>query len=220
MTIVKYPGEVAPLDDAARDRLMALDTTLLSDVMNGHGTMAAAMGPALPGTKMVGPARTAFSPGAVEAAIHAIAACRPGDVVVIAGGGDTHASLGGIMALDAERHGAAGCVIDGAIRDSAEIRASGFPIFSRAVIPHGAGLDPNGAIDGPVSVAGVWIQPGDVVVGDDDGVVVIARARLDAVIAAAEAKREREADWIAALKSGRSLADVHGFAPPVAADQT
>ena len=165
-----------------------------------------------------GPARTSFSPGAVEAAIHAIAQCQPGEVVVIAGGGgDAHASLGGIMALDSERHGAAGCLIDGAIRDSAEIRESGFPIYARASTPHGAGADPDGSINGPVEAAGVTINPGDVVVGDDDGVVVIPRADLDQVIADAEAKGAKEADWIAGLKAGKSLAEIHGFMPPEAA---
>ena len=108
MAIVNHAGAVPPLDDATRARLDALDTTLISDVMDGRGTMAAAVSPVKTGTKMVGPARTSFSPGAVEAAIHAIAACQPGDVVVIAGGGTAHASLGGIMALDAERHGRPG----------------------------------------------------------------------------------------------------------------
>ncbi len=219
MTIVNYAGDVPPLDQAVRARLEELDTTLISDVMAGRGTMAAAMAPAKPGMKLVGPARTTFSPGAVEAAIHAIAACQPGDVVVIAGGGgDAHASLGGIMALDAERHGAAGCVIDGAIRDTAEIRESGFPIFARASTPHGAAVDPNGAINGPIAVAGTRVHPGDVIVGDDDGVVVIPRADLDTVIADAEAKGEKEAGWVAALKNGQSLAEIHGFAPPVPAE--
>ena len=109
MTIIDHAGDVAPLDQATRDRLDALDTTLLSDVMGGRGTMASDVSPVKPGTKLVGPARTSFSPGAVEAAIHAIAACRPGEVVVIAGGSLAHASLGGIMALDAERRGATGC---------------------------------------------------------------------------------------------------------------
>lgn len=218
MTIVNHAGDVAPLDQATRDRLEALDTTLLSDAMLGRGTMAAAMSPVKAGTKLVGPARTAFSPGAVEAAIHAIAACQPGDVVVIAGGGTAHASLGGIMALDAEQHGAAGCVIDGAIRDTAEIRASGFAIFARTSTPHGAAVDPNGSINGPVAVAGTRVFPGDILVGDDDGVVVIPRAELDQVIEAAEAKGEKEAGWVAALKAGQSLAEIHGFSPPTAAD--
>jgi regulator of RNase E activity RraA len=218
MTIVNHGADVPPLDQAARERLQALDTTLISDVMAGRGTMAAAIGPAKSGTKMVGPARTSYSPGAVEAAIHAIAACQPGEVIVIAGGGgDAHASLGGIMAMDAERHGAAGCLIDGAIRDTAEIRDSGFPIYARASTPHGAGVDPDGTINGPVDVAGVRVNPGDVVVGDDDGVVVIPRADLDQVIADAEAKGEKEAGWVAGLKAGQSLAEIHNFTPPLAA---
>jgi regulator of RNase E activity RraA len=212
MTILEYSVEVAPLDDATRDRLMALDTTLLSDAMSGRGTMAAAIGPVAPGMKVVGPARTAYSPGAVEAAILAIAACKAGEVVVIDGGGGVaHASLGGIMALDAECRGAAGCIINGAVRDTAELRESGFPIFARASTPHGAGAEPDGHIGAPVTCGGVGVNPGDIIVGDDDGVVVIPPADLEAVLTAAETKGGKEAGWIAALKSGRSLKDVHGF---------
>lgn len=219
MTVLRYSADVTPLDDTTRQRLSALDTTLLSDAMSGRGTMAAAINPVAPGMKIVGPARTAFSPGSVEPGVQAIAACQPGDAVMIDGGGGVaHATLGGIMALDAHNRGAAGCVIDGAIRDTAEIRQAGFAIFSRASIPHGAGSEPDGYIDGPISMGGIWVNPGDIVVGDDDGVVVIPRADLETVIVAAETKGGKEATWVAALNSGRSLKDVHDFPDPTPAD--
>ncbi len=218
MTVLQYSAEVLPLDEATRDRLSALDTTLLSDAMGGRGTLAAAIGPVAPGMKLVGPARIAYSPGSVEAGILAIAACNPGDALMLDGGGGVaHATLGGVMALDAQTRGAAGCVIDGAIRDTAELRQAGFPIFARANIPHGAGAEPDGFIDGPISMAGVWVNPGDIVVGDDDGVMVIPRADLATVITAAETKGALEATWVAAIKSGRSIKEVHGFAHPTPA---
>ena len=112
MTVLQYSAEVLPLDEATRDRLSALDTTLLSDAMGGRGTLAAAIGPVAPGMKLVGPARIAYSPGSVEAGILAIAACNPGDALMLDGGGGVaHATLGGVMALDAQTRGAAGCVI-------------------------------------------------------------------------------------------------------------
>jgi regulator of RNase E activity RraA len=89
-----------------------------------------------------------------------------------------------------------------------------FPIFCRAVIPRADGRDPNGEIDGPVGLGGVWVHPGDAVVGDDDGVVVVPLAEVGEVIAAAHAKREAEAGWIAAIEGGKSLAEAHGFDIP------
>ena len=213
MPILRHPIVFEPIAEAAREALRGLETTLLSDALGGRQT--AALRPVRPGLKLVGEARTAFCPGAVRAAVCAIAIARRGEVLVIdGGGGDAHASLGGIMARDAEAHGLAGCVVDGAVRDVAELRASSLAIFSRGVTPHGAGRDPRGEIDGPILLAGARVLPGDVVVGDDDGVVVIPRAEVAAVIARAEAKRATEAGWIAAIQSGKALAEVHGFTIP------
>jgi regulator of RNase E activity RraA len=215
MTVTRCAIDFPPLADAARSALASFETSLLSDAMGGRQTVAAAIKPIKPGLRLVGQARTVFCPGAVRAAVCAIALGRAGEVLVIdGGGGQAHASLGGIMALDARRRGLAGAVIDGAVRDAAELRGMGFPIFCRAVTPHGAGAEPGGEIDSPVRLGGVWVRPGDAVVGDDDGVVVVPLAELDEVIAKAEAKREAEAGWIAAIESGRSLAEVHGFDIP------
>ena len=95
---------------------------------------------------------------------------------------------------------------------------TGFPIFARASTPHGAAVDPDGSINGPVAMAGTRVCPGDIIVGDDDGVVVIPRAELEQVITAAETKGEKEAAWVAALKNGQSLAEIHGFPAPQLAD--
>jgi 4-hydroxy-4-methyl-2-oxoglutarate aldolase len=217
MSILRHPIHFEPIAETAREALRGLETTLLSDALGGRQT-SGALRPVKPGLKLVGEARTVFCPGAVRPAVCAIALARPSEVLVIdGGGGEAHASLGGIMARDAEARGLAGCVIDGAVRDVAELRAGALAVFSRAVTPHGAGPDPRGEIDGTVVVAGIRVEPGDVVVGDDDGVVVIPRAELDAVIARAEAKREAEAAWVAAIESGKSLAEVHGFEVPEAA---
>ncbi len=217
MSIQRHAIDFAELDDGRRARLAALETTLLSDAMGGRNTMAAAIKPLAPGSRLIGQARTAFSPGAVRAAIIAIAVARPGDVLVIdGGGGDVHATLGGIMARDALRQGVAGCVIDGLVRDSAEVRELGLTVFCRGAIPHGAGVDPRGEVDAPVRAGGVRVRPGDVIIGDDDGVVVVPLAEVDTVLARAEAKRDAEAGWMSGIGAGRSLAEIHGFDIPPA----
>lgn len=214
MTITRHAVSFPPLADSARAALAGLDTTLLSDAIGGLTTAAAALKPLTPGPRLVGQARTALCPGSVLPAIAATAIAEPGQVLVIGGGGESHASLGGIMARDAARQGLAGLVIDGAVRDAAELRAMAMPVFCRAVTPHGAGPAPGGEIDGPLRLGGVWVRPGDVIVGDDDGIVVIALAEVAAVIAKAEAKRQAEAGWIAAIEAGKSLAEIHGVAIP------
>ncbi len=217
MTITRHKTDFAPLDDETRRALDALDTTLLSDAMFSGGTMTGAIKPVRPGMPMVGQARTVFCPGTVEAAICTIALGNPGEVLVIDGGGGVdHASLGGIMAFGAAKRGYAGCVVDGAVRDIGEIRGRDFPVYARGATPHGAGFDPRGIIDGPIIVGGIRVVPGDVIVGDDDGVVVIPQTELREVIARAQAKMEKEAGWIAQLESGKTHAEVHGFTIPPA----
>lgn len=214
MTIVRHAIDFPPLSDTARAALVALDTTLLSDALGGSATAATALTPLSSRGRLVGQARTAFCPGSVLPAIGTITLARPGEVLVIGGGGESFASLGGIMARDAARQKLAGLVIDGLVRDIAELRSMPFPIFCRGATPHGAGADPSGVIDGPVSLGGAWVNPGDVIVGDDDGIVVIALDAVDDIIAKATAKRDAEASWIAEIEAGKSLAEVHGFTIP------
>jgi regulator of RNase E activity RraA len=214
MTIVRHAIDFPALPQSAHAALVALDTTLLSDALGGTATAATALTPLSSRGRLVGQARTAFCPGSVLPAIGTITLARPGEVLVIGGGGESFASLGGIMARDAVRQKLAGLVIDGLVRDIAELRAMPFPIFCRGATPHGAGADPRGVIDGPVNLGGAWVNPGDVIVGDNDGIVVIAIDAVDDVIAKATAKRDAEAGWIAEIEAGKSLAEVHGFSVP------
>ena len=214
MTIVRHAIDFPPLPDSSRAALAGLDTTLLSDALDGKATAATALTPLSSRGRLVGQARTAFCPGSVLPAIGTITLAQPGQVLVIGGGGESYASLGGIMARDAVRQRLAGLVIDGLVRDVAELRAMPFPIFCRGATPHGAGADPGGVIDGPVNLGGPLVNSGDVIVGDDDGIVVIPLELVDEAIDKATAKRVAEAGWIAEIEAGKSLAEVHGFSVP------
>src|SRR5215210_4294204 len=125
------------------------------------------------GGSMAGPASTIRTAAGDNRAIHqALELFRPGDVVVVDGGGDTsRALIGEIIASIAEHRGAAGMVLDGAIRDAGAIGRSDFPIFARGVIHRGPYKNGPGETGVPVSVGGMVINPGDIVVGDEDGVV-------------------------------------------------
>ncbi len=135
---------------------------------------------------------------------HALELVGPGDVIVVDGGGDvTRALIGEIMRDIALRRGAAGYVIDGAIRDVAAFRASDFPCFARAVIHRGPYKNGPGAINVPVSIGGAVISPGDIVVGDEDGVVSFPPSMAETLLTAIRAQLAREEETLKAIREGR-----------------
>jgi regulator of RNase E activity RraA len=130
--------------------------------------------------------------------------CRPGDVLVIDAGGDvTNAVIGGILSFYAATIGTVGVVLDGAIRDVAEIRARDYPVYARGVNHRGPYKDGPGEINVPVSVGGMVVNPGDIVVGDQDGLMAFPRGEAELLIEKARAHLETEARTIQAMKEGR-----------------
>ena len=155
--------------------------------------------------RLVGAAFTVKTRPGDNLAIHqALELVGPGDVIVVDGGGDeTRALVGEIMKTIAEHRGAAGYVIDGAIRDVAAFAASDFPCFARAVIHRGPYKSGPGAINVPVSIGGMVVAPGDIVVGDEDGVVSFAQSVAANLLEAVNAQIKREADTLTAIREGR-----------------
>src|SRR5215203_5414665 len=129
---------------------------------------------------------------------------RPGDVLVVDGGGDTsRALLGEIMLTIAQSRGAAGIVIDGAIRDVGVISESSFPCFARAAIHKGPYKNGPGEINVAVTIGGMVVEPGDIVVGDDDGVVAFSQAIADDLLKAVRAQETREVEILLSIREGR-----------------
>jgi 4-hydroxy-4-methyl-2-oxoglutarate aldolase len=177
------------------DRFRNLYTGLILDHLGKHGCMATEVKPVWSGALLCGPAITCLG---VDWRIRSMAAdlAEPGDVVVIAAGGITESACFGDMTATAWRSkGIQGVVIDGAARDVVRLRALGFPVFARAVTPRNfhypAGLD-HGAVNVPVVCAGVAVEPGDIVIGDDDGVVVVPQRIANEIADAATAYLEGE----------------------------
>ena len=169
--------------------------------------------PAWPAARIVGPAFTVQgAPGDNLALHHAGASAGPGDVIVLAVGGEREiAHCGEIVAVAALERGIAGIVLDGAIRDRAEITALGLPVFFRGTSPRGPGKKGPGALGAPVELAGVTIHPGDLVCADADGVAIVPGRDIDEVNAAVAALEQREAQVVADLRSGRSTVDIFGL---------
>lgn len=156
------------------------------------------------GMKVVGPALTVKVPPTDNLMIHkALTLAKPGDVMVIDGGGYTsHALLGAIMVHTAMAIGMGGFIVDGGIRDAAEIRQLGFPLFSRGVNPNGPSKEGPGEINFPISCGGKIVHPGDIIVGDDDGVVVVPKALAERALKEVQAVIKREAGRVKKIKAG------------------
>lgn len=191
-------------DPVLLEALRGLATSLLSDNMaRASGTIG--LMPYHRPRPMAGTAVTVRTRGGDNLAIHrAFDFCRPGDVLVIDGGGEVgQALMGEIMATYAESLGVQGLVIDGAIRDVGAIRARDFPVYARGVTHRGPYKNGPGEINVPVAVGGMVVHPGDVVVGDDDGVLAIAPEDAVAVMEAAQRQGEKEAAVLRSITEGR-----------------
>lgn len=190
-------------DPALLKRLAAVATAHLSDNMHRMQAAAAELRPYHKGGRLVGPALTVRVPPGDNLMVHqAINIARPGDVIVVdAGGITTQAIIGEIMSLLAETRGVAGMVIDGAIRDAGAIAASAFPIYARGVTHRGPYKNGPGEINVPVSIGGLVIHPGDIVVGDEDGLLAIAPAEAPALAEAAEAYARKEENMLASIRA-------------------
>lgn len=190
--------------------------SLLGDAMNRSGIMEAAIKPIGPGMQLAGQARTVTTMSGDNGIIHAaIPHMRAGEVLVVdAARVEDVAVWGEIMTHCAMQHGVAGLVVDGAIRDVAAIRVMGFPVYCRAVVPRGPHKGFGGTIDAPIACGGVPVSPGDLIVGDDDGIAVVPLADVDSVLAGAKAAEAREQQTIEKIRQGMTSAELLGLAEP------
>jgi regulator of RNase E activity RraA len=198
------------------DGFAGLAASLVGDAMNREQVMAAAIKPIAPGTRIRGQARTVNAMAGDNGIIHAaIPYARPGEILVVNGMGvEDVAVWGEVMTHAALKQGIAGIVLDGAMRDVAEIRELGFAVFCRAIVPRGPHKGFGGTIDGTISCGGVAVSPGDLVIGDDDGVAVIPLSEVTAVQAAASAALERETIWLDEIAKGKTTRELLGLPEP------
>lgn len=194
MTIDESGARLA-IDEKERiARLSRLPTAVIGDVMDRLGLMHSGIKPVWPGARLTGRALTIWTRAGDNKTIHeALPQVGRGDVLVVNGEGDvTRALIGELIGRRAQVAGGAGFVIDGAVRDASGLQELGVPVFARAVTPAGPYKFGPGRINLPIAAGGVAVLPGDYIVGDEDGVVVITPAEVDRVIVAAEAKHEKE----------------------------
>jgi len=180
---------------------------ILADVAGRRGTLNGRISALSHEMKLAGPALTVEVRPGDNLMIHAaMAIAKPGDVLVIDGKGDrTCALMGAIMINQCKAIGIAGVVMDAAARDREELRQIGLPVFSVGTNPNGPTKFVPGRVNWPISLGGIAVNPGDLIVGDADGVVVIERERAGALLDPAAQKVRDEAKRIDGIRKREQL---------------
>lgn len=195
------------------EKWKSIPTGNICDANNKGGNMDSGIKAVAPGMKLAGPAFTVNCPPGDNLTLHkAILEAKPGDVIVA----DVHAycgagHFGDIMAVACMEKGIAGLVIDGGCRDAADLQSSGFPVFCRGINPGGTVKETLGETAVSIHCGGQVVCPGDLIVADDDGVVVVKKENIDTVWEKAQAIADREIEVQKQLRDGKSTAKIYKF---------
>jgi 4-hydroxy-4-methyl-2-oxoglutarate aldolase len=196
------------------EELVELGTATLGE--SGARPFSPGLAPVWPGARVAGPARPVRCAAGDNLEIHhAVAAAARGEVIVAAvDGGAEHGWWGEVLTVGAMARGIAGLVIDACVRDTAAITTRRFPVWSAGRALPGAAKVARGVSGEPVGIRGTTVAPGDWVVADEDGIVVIGAADLDAVRSAGRQRADREALLFEELLRGRTTVELLGLDPP------
>ena len=192
-------------------RLARVETSHLADADKHLRVMDAGLVRLNPGRKLLGRARTVVAREDFLSVMVGLAEAVAGEVLVVDTRGSRRAVLGELFGLEAQRRGLAGIVVDGPVRDVVTLRQLEIPVYARSHTPLAGTLTLLQPTQVPVSCGGVAVAPGEILVGDDDGVVVLSDAETERLLPAAEAIEARERAAIARLTAGTSLFDLLNF---------
>jgi 4-hydroxy-4-methyl-2-oxoglutarate aldolase len=202
-------------DAATLQAAQSLPAATLHEAAGRIGVLPSAIKPVVPTFRICGPAVTVHSPGGDNLWLHrAIYVAKPGDVLVVhVSGAYDYGYWGEIMSAAAKARSLGGLVIDGCVRDGGILADFGFPVFARGLCIRGTGKDfgARGWINHPVLIDNLTVNPGDLVVGDTDGVVALPRERAAEHVAAARAREDKEAAIIRRIQAGERTLELYNF---------
>lgn len=201
-------------DPALVGRLAHYSSATIHEAQGRLGALSSAIKPVDNAMSLCGPAFTVRCAPRDNLMLQvAIAYAQPGDVIVVSAGEYAEAgSFGDVLANACQAKGIAGLVTDTGVRDTAELRRLGFPVFSYSVCVKGTVKETIGPLAEPVLIGGELVRPGDVIRADADGVVVVRREDLADAIRLSREREEAEARYIAAYRAGRDVIDVSDLA--------
>lgn len=208
--MLTFSAKIKRSEPALITQLQQYPSSIVSDAMQRFGALDCEIRPLGKNTNFCGPAITVDEIEGGNGTIHlALSYTKPGDVLMInARGTETRAVWGGILTTAAEVKSLSGVVVDGVVRDAEDIAKASLPVFGRGFNPAGPHKDWLGRLNTPTSVGGVAVCPGDIILGDTDGVVVVPYADLREVIARCKQITSKEIEIIKRIKSGEETKDL------------
>ncbi len=207
-------SSATPATPSLAARLAAFDTGTLHEAAGQRGAMAPGIHSLVPGLRVAGPALTVACPPGDNLMLHvAVAQAQAGEIVVAQCHDASFGVWGEVLSVAAQARGVAALVVDGSVRDIDAIRELGFPVFARGTALRGAQKAARGVVRGPISCGGLLVWPGDYVIADDSGLVVLPERDVTTVLDQAAARRDNESVMMERLRAGATTMELLGLTP-------